>query len=297
VRSHAFAVFRLRRCKHTFARPGEFPLKGVPPLTGDGYEGRSAEADRLDSAGWSDREAIRPARVDSTDSAPEIDLPLHDQQPEPKEEPPLFQQTASALGSGRGFAIGMLVIGLMAGFGAGFLVGQRLAPPPPPRAFEVPRPAPLDPRQGGPGQVAPGVSLDAPQAEPAPAFDGAQGAPSGSRGASPVLPAQNFTEAPVTDAPPTEVKAPEVQFPVAPANAPAARTAVSTIPGTLRFDSRPPSATVYVDNVRVGVTPMTMSNVGPGAHTVRVELPGHSPWVTSVNVEPGAQLFVGASLE
>jgi len=69
------------------------------------------------------------------------------------------------------------------------------------------------------------------------------------------------------------------------------------LPGTLQIASRPAGATVYVDDLRVGTTPMTMSGVKPGAHRLRIELPGHRPWTTSVNVEPGAQARVGASLE
>jgi hypothetical protein len=40
-----------------------------------------------------------------------------------------------------------------------------------------------------------------------------------------------------------------------------------------------------------------MINVKPGAHRVRIELPGHRPWATSVTVDAGAQARIGASLE
>ena len=101
-----------------------------------------------------------------------------------------------------------------------------------------------------------------------------------------------------------DVQRPEGQSSVDPAPAedpPVAqalsRPAPSDKPGTLQVGSRPAGAQVYVDDVRVGTTPMTMNNVKPGAHGVRIELPGHQPWVTSVHVEAGAQARVGASLE
>ena len=242
--------------------------------------GQSAHADRHASTGWSDREAIRP---DSTDSAPPIDLPLHDREPEPEPVPeperapapapevtpePLFQHVAAPASGGRGFGLGlgMLVIGLLAGFGGGFLAGQRLTPPPPPRAVDVPRP------------------VAAPPVAPAPP--------------APVVPAQNYTEAPVVEA---ESGIGDRGSGIGGASAADLRSPVpdprSAIPGTVQFDSRPPGATIYVDEIRIGVTPITMNNVAPGTHQVRMELLGHQTWRTTVTVDAGAQHRVGASLE
>ena len=77
-------------------------------------------------------------RADSTESAPEIDLPLHDRVPE-QDVPPAVQYISSSWGPG--VAIGMLVIGLLAGFVGGFIVAQRMTPPSPPPVVQVPRPA------------------------------------------------------------------------------------------------------------------------------------------------------------
>lgn len=166
----------------------------------------------------------------------------------------------------------MLVLGLLAGFGAGFVVGQRLAPPEPPRAVEVPRPAPV-------------IETVAPAA---PVLE------------LPVAPAQNVAAAPVVDAP-VEVRELEVPAPPPPAPpkpAAAARpTPPAVRPATIRFDSRPPGATIYLDEVRVGVTPLTMNTVAPGTHQVRMEMLGHDTWRTSVTVKDGEQVFVGGSLE
>jgi hypothetical protein len=245
--------------------------QGVPPLTRDGFQ--------------------FDARPDSPDSDTLIDLPLQDRESVrgadlPVSRDDLLFQERQSFSSRRGFGAGMLVIGLVAGFGGGFLVGQRLAlPSPRPSAAEVPRPAPQPP----------------------------------------VLPAQDFTEASVVEPPPrVEVQEPDIQPPVSrgvdspvgrtlsgppgepaagsPPRAPARRSAVArpTLPvelGTLQIASRPSGALVFVDEVRVGTTPMTMNDVKPGQHRVRIELPGHLPWTTSVNVEAGAEARVGASLE
>ena len=201
-------------------------------------------------------------RPDSADSEPPIDLPLQDLDQASRADLPvsggdLFQEPAFS-SSGRGFGAGMLVIGLAAGFGGGFLVGQRAVPPTPrASAAEVPRPAP----------------------EPA------------------VVPARSFTEAPVAEPPPTvEVQEPEVQRPVS-VSPDAARLTASVEAGALQMESRPSGAEIYVDEVRVGTTPMTMKNVKPGAHRVRIEMPGLRPWTTIVNVEAGVLAHVGASLE
>lgn len=224
-------------------RPHAFSAQGVPPLTRDGFQ--------------------FDARPDSPDSDTPIDLPLRDPDSVSGAEPPvsrgdlIFQKPASS-SSGRGFSAGMFVIGLVAGFGGGFLVGQRAAPPPlRPSAAQVPRPAP----EAG------------------------------------AVPPQNFTEAPVAEPPPpVEVQEPDVRPPIS-GFRDVPPSPASPEPGTLHVASRPPGAQVYLDEVRVGTTPMTMNNVTPGAHRVRIEMPGHRPWTTSVIVAAGAQARVGASLE
>jgi hypothetical protein len=144
-------------------------------------------------------------RSGSTESEPPIDLPLHEREPVVEEPSPLRDTVAAAetssvaSGGSRGFAIGLLVLGLLAGFGAGFVVGQRLAPPPPPRAVEVPRPAPVVP--------ATPVTPIPPALAPA------------------VEPAEHVPEPPVVEAP-VVVEAPEVPPPApAVAKAPVVRPA------------------------------------------------------------------------
>ena len=213
--------------------------QGVPPLIGDRYQKPHGEAESP------------------------IDLPLHEAEPVATQEPPMFRQVSEApaeTSRGLGIAMGMLVIGLLAGFGGGFLVGQRMVPPALPRAIEIQPPVPAVP----------------PVSETAP--------PPIAASEPPVLPAQNYTGPPVVDVPPVEIGEPRGPDKV-------------RATGEISLVSRPAGATVYVDDVRVGVTPMVMRDVGPGMHRIRIELFGHRTWVTSVTVEPGAQVRVGASLE
>lgn len=225
-------------------------------------------------------------RSDSTQSEPPIDLPLRQREPAVETTPRREhapETPADAAGGGRAVAAGMLVLGLLAGFGAGFVVGQRLSVPAPPRAVEVPRPAPI--------QTVPPVQMALPppvaplQTTPEPAVEEV-----------PVV----LEEPQVLPPPPPAPPARSVEQPAAPAPAPRSveRPAAPVVePATIRFDSRPPGATVYLDEVRLGVTPLTIDMVTPGTHQVRMEMLGHDTWRTSVTVKAGEQIFVGGSLE
>jgi hypothetical protein len=67
--------------------------------------------------------------------------------------------------------------------------------------------------------------------------------------------------------------------------------------GTLYVLSHPAGARVLVDGQYVGSTPILVTNVSPGTKTVRLELPGHKTWSSSVRVVAGQRLRVAASLE
>ena len=62
-------------------------------------------------------------------------------------------------------------------------------------------------------------------------------------------------------------------------------------------ESRPPGARVVIDGREVGTTPTVVSDVAAGMHSLRIELDGYQPWVTSVDVPASGQARVGASLE
>ena len=105
---------------------------------------------------------------------------------------------------------------------------------------------------------------------------------------------QTYTDAPVSE----EIResAPVVsETPVVSAR-PTSVTAPNQ-PGSLQIASRPAGAQVFVDDLRVGVTPMSLAEVSAGAHRVRIELPGFRRWATTVNVGSGTRARVGASLE
>ena len=174
-----------------------------------------------------------------------------------------------------------LLIGILTGFGAGFVVGQRDLTPAPRRAE---RPVPRAQRDAAPETI------------PAPAVG------------------QDFTESMV---PPTPVDEPDVKPPesvdrsVAERPAGLDRSEPSEQPdraeGSVRFDpavpasievvSRPSGAQVFVDGRLVGRTPLVLSDMRPGAHAVRIALPGHQRWVTTVDVAAGSRARVAASLE
>jgi serine/threonine-protein kinase len=170
----------------------------------------------------------------------------------------------------------MLAIGLLAGFAAGFVVGQRDFTPPP-RSAE--RAVPRAEREM------------AQEAVPTPTVG------------------QDFTESAVdgrasvegrqeSDAPPpsyTEGAAPDALSPAPSAERPAPDAPAG--PASMEVVSRPPGAQVFVDGRMVGRTPLVVSEVHPGDHSVRIALPGHQRWATTVNVPAGSRSRVAASLE
>ena len=79
--------------------------------------------------------------------------------------------------------------------------------------------------------------------------------------------------------------------PAAAASRPGAKT------GALRVESRPSGAAVLIDGRIVGTTPLQISDLEPGAHEVRLELPGHRPWATTRTIVAGQSVRVAASLE
>ena len=179
----------------------------------------------------------------------------------------------------------MLVIGLLAGFVGGFVTGQRMAPPLPASVADVPRP------QDPPPVPEPATTTitEAPVVD----VSGAPAARANERVGEETVPTRDQSPAPVAAAPvaPPAITRPE------PTRAQAPRVPAPAQPAMLELASRPSGATVFLDDVRVGVTPVTINDVMPGSRRVRMELPGHQPWSTSIDVEVGAHVRIGASLE
>ena len=108
---------------------------------------------------------------------------------------------------------------------------------------------------------------------------------------------------PAVDSPPSTAAADaETEPPLAtpranaPANAEPARPATART-GSLLVRSRPPGATVRVDDVAVGVTPVEVPDIAYGPHQVRIELSGYRLWVAEIDVSGTEPVRVGASLE
>ena len=78
---------------------------------------------------------------------------------------------------------------------------------------------------------------------------------------------------------------------------PPALSTVSAETGTVMVNSRPGGADVYVDGRLVGATPLTLDDVRPGSHAVRLVRAGYREWTTTVDVTAGQEVLVAASLE
>jgi hypothetical protein len=94
---------------------------------------------------------------------------------------------------------------------------------------------------------------------------------------------------------------PEVAAPApAPAASQAARGAAPTrdrFSGSLFVASNPPGARVFVDGRAFGTAPARIPEVPIGSHVVRLELPSHRAWTTSIRVAAGQETRVAGSLE
>ena len=61
-------------------------------------------------------------------------------------------------------------------------------------------------------------------------------------------------------------------------------TVVSGFSGSLAVSSSPEGATVFVNGVAVGTTPLVLHDVAVGSRVVRLELPGHERWSSAVRI-------------
>jgi serine/threonine protein kinase len=67
--------------------------------------------------------------------------------------------------------------------------------------------------------------------------------------------------------------------------------------GSVAVDSRPRGARITIDGRAVGQTPASVPGLSPGRHSVRLELSGYKPLVTSVIVKAGETARIAVSLE
>jgi serine/threonine protein kinase len=229
-----------------------------------------------------------PAPMIVDDSA---DLPLRATEPHVKElelgpdlEPPQRVPVPSSILANRhpdfepppqgvrvswfGVAVG-LAIGLLAGFAGGFIVGQRDHTPVPTTASRaIPRAQREAQREAS---------------RPTPT--------SGQDYSESTIPPARVIEQDVKPTDRPQAAQTESTEPAEPAGAAAAG------PARVEVVSRPSGAEVFLDGRLVGRTPLMLSEVPSGAHAVRIALPGHQRWVTTVEVAPGSHQRVAASLE
>ena len=184
----------------------------------------------------------------------------------------MFDAAPEEFGSSRAFiATAALAVGLLTGFAGGYVTSQRTQ-------------AGVSPNPNRTGEDDPRAAQPAPEE-----------------------PAQTYTETPVADSP-AEVVPPVVATAevtptrtsgVVPATprVPAPRAVAPNRTGAIVVFSRPSGAEVFLDEQLVGSTPLSLDEVAAGTHGVRIALPEHRTWATSVNVTAGSSLRVAASLE
>jgi PEGA domain-containing protein len=67
--------------------------------------------------------------------------------------------------------------------------------------------------------------------------------------------------------------------------------------GSIFVDSRPQKARVIIDGRFVGLTPLRVPEVRLGVHSVRMEMAGYQPFLTTVGIRAGQQEQVTGALE
>ena len=186
----------------------------------------------------------------------------------------------------------MLAIGVLMGFAGGFVAGQRDAIPAPRSAERAVSRAEREPEPAATtGQDFTESSVP----------DSAQRPPSRAEAVR-----QSVEERPVQPTepeiepervPPAATRAGSTPARQTPPSDPDSVGAATSGPPSLEVVSRPAGAQVFLDGRLVGRTPLVLSGVTPGDHAVRLTMPGHQRWVTSVTVAPGTRARVAASLE
>ena len=67
--------------------------------------------------------------------------------------------------------------------------------------------------------------------------------------------------------------------------------------GTLEISSTPTNVQVYLDDTYKGITPVTLTGVPVGAHTIILKLTGYQDWSSPVTITPGGQQIVAGTLQ
>ena len=67
--------------------------------------------------------------------------------------------------------------------------------------------------------------------------------------------------------------------------------------GSLRIDSTPQGARVFIDRQAAGVTPLVVSDLGAGSHAIRIEADGYLPWTSAIRVIADRRTRVNTTLD
>jgi serine/threonine protein kinase len=133
---------------------------------------------------------------------------------------------------------------------------------------------------------------------PAPTVTETQSQPAASQPSAPAPQAQDASPAPADNDQTTEAAAPE-ETPSRSSRGRAGRhkavpVAPAIVPGQLALDSTPQGAQVQVDG-RTGAsfaTPLTLTNLAPGQHTITVSKPGYTADTRQINIISGTRATV-----
>ena len=196
-----------------------------------------------------------------------------------------------------------LVFGIVIGFASGYSAGQGSQAAPPAADAAAPTSGAASPGQPFSESTVPEpVRVDPQEVVPSPAPSPTPATPTVAR----TPPAAPEKARPTVTVPPA---APDAGVPAAPAPRRGVARPTTTIPSavveekppltgpaSLQVVSRPAGAEVIVDGMSVGRTPLSME-MSPGAHEIRLSLPGFKGWATTVNVKAGTTTRVSGSLE
>ena len=77
---------------------------------------------------------------------------------------------------------------------------------------------------------------------------------------------------------------------------PPSPTAVSSGNGSISITSTPPGASVYLDSVLMGKTPVNLGNLNYGSHLIEIKSSGYHPYSLQASVQEGSQITLSTVL-
>ncbi len=71
---------------------------------------------------------------------------------------------------------------------------------------------------------------------------------------------------------------------------------IQAVTGTIVIKSRPSGATVFLDSVDKGYSPITLDNISPGIHSIILRAFNYKPYQTNVNVSAGKTIVLNITM-